>query len=150
MKKIFVSGLALGAVLLAACAPTLKSVGTTVSQTVSGESVVLYEAEPWEIVGALRDAAPRMQPSAAHTNYFTDNNSDVAVTLSSSPLAGGTAMSTLQTSNAIAIKLEVTTQDMGDYVQVTLNPDPSNHRDARDAQSAVIAMLDKQFTRRSS
>lgn len=148
MKK-GVSGLLL-AVLLAltsACAPTLRNVGTSVSRTVSGESVILYEATAWDIVTALVEAAPRMQPSAAHTNYFTSNVGDSGITLSSSPLSSGTAMSTLQTSNAIDITLKVATEDIGAYVQVTFNPEPAGHRDARAAQSDLIDMLDKQFVR---
>lgn len=152
MKPVLTKSLLLllASLLLSACAPTLRSVGTTVSRGVSGEAVVFYEAAGWEIVTALIDAAPRMQPSAAHTNYFTDNISDVAVTLSSRPLSGGTNVTTLQTANAIAIKLKVTTLDKGDYVQVSFNPEPSNHKDARDAQSAIIAMLDTRFTRHSN
>ena len=135
---------ALMAVLMSACAPTIRSVAGTVSNTISGNSTIHYAAEPWELISALASLAPGVEPSVAHTPFRIEALTDTSITLIATPLSGTTVFRSAE--KPVKVTLEISAEVLDGHSLLTLNPDP-NDVTARDAKDALIAALDEQFER---
>jgi hypothetical protein len=130
--------------VLLACAPTVRRVAGTVSNTISGTSSIHYAAEPWELISALATLAPTLEPSIAHTPYRIEELTNTSLSLIATPLSGSTVFRSNE--KPVKITLEIKAEALEGHSLLTLIPDPSDVT-ARGAKDALIAKLDEQFER---
>jgi len=131
MKKLAYSSLILLA-LVTACAPA------------AGRPAVPYLAAPQEVISAVAQFGPLMQPPAGYNFFSIETIGDTYITLRADATTGTAILSALGGTATPPARITVTTLEQADVTHVAISVLPANLGDWYDK---VLQELDMRFRR---